>query len=739
MIQIRKHLLIIITGLSVFLSGLKGMAQTIGQTKSLLLSAMVQNNPPAITVQWEPVSGATDFKIYRKTKTASGWGTVLASVPGTATSWTDQNVTVGNVYEYRVVKSGWTTAYGYICSGIEVPETHFRGRAILVYDTLSTAGLQSEVHRWIEDAEADGWTVDVIPVSATQSATQVKTLIKNAYQQNPQPTVALFLLGRVPVPYSGNLAPDGHTPDHQGAWPADAYYGDMDGTWTDNSVNSTGASDSRQHNVPGDEKWDQNTLPSNLELQVGRVDFRNISGFGLSETQLLKRYLDKDHAYRIGQIPSDNKALIDDHFTSYSEGFSASAWRSFSPLVGPSQIVAADYLSALTSTSYRWSYGCGAGSFTTCSGVGTSSQFAADSLRTVFTMLFGSYFGDWDNPSNNLMRTALASGSTLAVCWAGRPFWPFHHMALGETLGFSAWVSMNNSNTYDAGLATRGVHMALLGDPTLRADVVAPPQLLTATATGSQAFLHWSPSTDPAVLGYNIYVKNDSILQWKKINPVPIPDTVYVDSCLVFPGLHSYMVKAVKLENTPSGTYFNMSVGTKDTLISNSYQPLVAGISYQISGLSVQFQSQAIGSADVYWWDFGDGQTSSLPNPLHNYAVAGTYTVSLAVSNPCRTDTATLQLTLQNFDMPEFGSGLSLKVYPNPFHGGFIYLTPVHVTSLTARLTDLSGRSMATLRLQPYASGYRVEMPLLAAGVYLLSVETLSGPLTSTLIIHSGN
>ena len=44
---------------------------------------------------------------------------------------------------------------------------------------------------------------------------------------------------------------------------------------------------------------------------------------------------------------------------------------------------------------YQWSYGCGAGSYTSCSGVGRTSDFAADSLQSIFTILAGSYFGDW--------------------------------------------------------------------------------------------------------------------------------------------------------------------------------------------------------------------------------------------------------------------------------------------------------------------------------------------------------
>lgn len=36
-------------------------------------------------------------------------------------------------------------------------------------------------------------------------------------------------------------------------------------------------------------------------------------------------------------------------------------------------------------------------------------------------------------------------------------------------------------------------------------------------------------------------------------------------------------------------------------------------------------------NADSYFWDFGDGATSSLPTPSHVYNVAGTYTVSLSI------------------------------------------------------------------------------------------------------------
>ena len=52
---------------------------------------------------------------------------------------------------------------------------------------------------------------------------------------------SVFLLGHVPVPYSGQINPDGHS-NHVGAWAADVYYGELDGNWTDVTVNNTSAS-----------------------------------------------------------------------------------------------------------------------------------------------------------------------------------------------------------------------------------------------------------------------------------------------------------------------------------------------------------------------------------------------------------------------------------------------------------------------------------------------------------------
>jgi PKD repeat protein len=57
------------------------------------------------------------------------------------------------------------------------------------------------------------------------------------------------------------------------------------------------------------------------------------------------------------------------------------------------------------------------------------------------------------------------------------------------------------------------------------------------------------------------------------------------------------------------------------------------------AGESVFFTDTSAGTPLTWDWDFGDGGTSTLANPEHLYAVPGTYTVTLVVTNTCGADT----------------------------------------------------------------------------------------------------
>ena len=66
------------------------------------------------------------------------------------------------------------------------------------------------------------------------------------------------------------------------------------------------------------------------------------------------------------------------------------------------------------------------------------------------------------------------------------------------------------------------------------------------------------------------------------------------------------------------------------------------------SGEAVSFSSNVQGDTPItYNWDFGDGNTGSGANPTHTYETAGTYTVTLEVSNETGSDSRTIELVVE--------------------------------------------------------------------------------------------
>lgn len=61
-------------------------------------------------------------------------------------------------------------------------------------------------------------------------------------------------------------------------------------------------------------------------------------------------------------------------------------------------------------------------------------------------------------------------------------------------------------------------------------------------------------------------------------------------------------------------------------------------------GETVQFSDLSTGAPTAWSWSFGDGATSAQQSPSHAYTAAGTYTVSLTVSNASGSNTSTKQI-----------------------------------------------------------------------------------------------
>jgi len=521
--------------------------------------AEIRTSPALIKLVWTSVNTQpTGYSIWRKAKTSTAWGSPVATLPlGSASEYSDNTVAVGQAYEYRIRRTD-TGGEGYIFAGIEVPAQHQRGTLVLVVDNTHATALATELQRLEQDLIGDGWQVIRHDVAPTSTPPQVKALIAADYQADPAGVKAVFLLGHVPIPYSGQLFPDGHT-NHVGAWPADAYYGDMVSSWTDTQVNIQTAFRPENYNVPGDGKFDRTQL-NGMTLQVGRVDLSDLPAFALNEQELLRRYLQKDHDFRHRVFAVRERALITDNFFNFNnEGFANNGWRNFSPLVGESNITEGPYFSTLATQDYLMAYGCGNGSFTSASGVGSTTDFANQTVKSVFNMMFGSYFGDWDFTDNFLRAAIAGSGYSLTNCWAGRPNWQYHHMGLGETAGYATYVTQNIPYLYTLSGGSGQVHVALMGDPSLRLHTLAPATALATTTVNGGAVLSWTASPE-AVLGYYVYRSASPTGPFTQVTAQPVAATTYTDATPL-PGPSTYMVRAVQLKTSNSGSYHNLSQG----------------------------------------------------------------------------------------------------------------------------------------------------------------------------------
>ena len=608
--------------------------------------ATVQQNPtPIITLNWTAQAAATSFTIYRKAPAATDWGTAIATLSGTTFTYADTNVVAGTLYEYKI-STLYDYSTGYITSGINVPATTNRGTILLIVDNTFSSTLATSLNTYIQDLEGEGWFVKTSYVSRTATVPAVKAVIQTAYNLSPGTTKAVVLIGHVPVPYSGDQAPDGH-PNHLGAWPADVYYADMDGIWTDSTVNDTTASDSRNWNIPGDGKFDQINIPYNsgnannyAELEIGRIDLSNLPSFTKTELQLLQDYFTRNHNYRTKLTTYVTRALIDDNFGAYAE----SAWW-LAPLVGASNTATTlDYMTTLTANSYLWSYGNGGGSYTSLGGIGTTANFAVTPIYTVFTMLFGSYTGDWDT-TDNFMRASLAAGAQTVV-WAGRPNWFFHDMGMDATIGYSNRKVQNNLQPQlyqNGGYGAGGVYVELLGDPTLRNQVIAPPSNLTVGLNADNlAVLDWTASSETGIAGYNIYkIRSTGTPEssYIKLNSTPVITTNYSTCGDNINGNIKYVVRAVKFVTTPSGSYSLESTGAQHTL--PNWQ--IPDITFTVSGYDLITSNYTWNSLMQYGYDYeydwyySDGTSYIGRNPpAKTFTTSGTHSVIYYAYKGCR-------------------------------------------------------------------------------------------------------
>lgn len=176
-----------------------------------------------------------------------------------------------------------------------------RGRVAILVEADLASALSSELDRWSDDLLLDGYSVVLEELSGGSGA-DLKAHLQELYADGLDGAV---LVGDLPVLYyhSNNDYPGyylGHDNDYgdgvgYGYGPTtfacDLALADLDGTWTDR--NGDGMLDGHDGSAP--------------EIWIGRMVVTPTMG---DAADVLSAYLDRNHAYRRGELESEGSSLV---------------------------------------------------------------------------------------------------------------------------------------------------------------------------------------------------------------------------------------------------------------------------------------------------------------------------------------------------------------------------------------------------------------------------------------------
>ncbi|WP_269522244.1 PKD domain-containing protein [Coraliomargarita parva] len=537
---------------------------------------------PSVTLTWDQQlqdDGDTadgEVVIYRRDfgqdgSEANAGFVELQTVDYPGIEYVDTTVEVGRRYEYKVLRpyyystakgASYSTEYAYVGVSVEAPLYENPGTLLLVVDSEVAAVLGAELSLLEMDLVADGWIVERMDFAPEGVGTHqdLKAAIVQACTDNPDIN-SLYLFGHLPIARSGLIAPDGHAPGR--AHETDQYYADLDGVWTDTTLDQdySGGDPAEVDNIPGDGKFDQNAIPSVVELQSGRVDFSGMTAYRKGEREYLRDYIQKAHAWKHGYREIPYRAL-NDYYDTYLDVM----YQWMLPMFGDDRVSTAGFRPTLSYQPMLM-----AGRFLMQSGT-VEDQYTAVENKTLIGFIFASYNQHWAR-SNAPMRGVLAQPDWgLNTLWGARPNYYFHQMAVGQTAGYSLLRAVNNySNSslgrttdyYHTGSFPHYVHINMMGDPTIRLNPVQPAANLQVSQSEGNAVLSWSVPEDSTRVGFHVYRSQERLGAYTRLNTdLLAADAVsFTDTSVPESGDTYYQVRAVALTEIETGSYYNQSEG----------------------------------------------------------------------------------------------------------------------------------------------------------------------------------
>ena len=324
------------------------------------------------------------------------------------------------------------------------------------------------------------------------------------------------------------------------------------------------------------DKFDQTTLPSALEMGVGRIDFANMPAFAFpasgisakSEIDLLKQYFEKNHRYRLAQITFPDQLMVGGYYSGaaimenndiyVTAAIHGTRW--FGMNLG--NLLNGDFFISEVPCLFGLQVGFGSGnSIYSGTAVPHTTQNIADQkiiAPIAFAIIGGSYFCDWNWDRNNFLRAILCQKDYgLVAMWSRYSNWQLDTLALGDT--FADGIKYTVQNDFKS-YSSRTTY--IMGDSTLRTRIIPPVSgLNTAVQSNGNVTINWSAISGARYLVYRSAGSEiNSASRFIRISANPLEASQFIDSTAPS-GPKVYQVKRIETSITGSGAYTNLSTG----------------------------------------------------------------------------------------------------------------------------------------------------------------------------------
>ncbi len=140
------------------------------------------------------------------------------------------------------------------------------------------------------------------------------------------------------------------------------------------------------------------------------------------------------------------------------------------------------------------------------------------------------------------------------------------------------------------------------------------------------------------------------------------------------------------------------------------------------------------GCTDSIRWDFGDGSTSTLTDPVHTYSATGTYSVCATVYTYCGSNSAcnTVGVVTEGTSPQPSPKEREPLVYPSPAGGS---ITVANAMGGEVRMFDIMGVEVKRLNSQKVKEV--IDISHLSDGVYIVQVVSGNGERKCVRVVHT--